>query len=52
MALVMPLFGRLFDRGDYAVAYALATSAPILGWAIRRAVLGARAEGRLSYDSP
>ena len=39
MALVMPFFGRLFDRGEYGVAYVLATAAPVLGWAIRLAVL-------------
>jgi ACS family hexuronate transporter-like MFS transporter len=35
MTLVMPHFGRLFDRGQYGAAYALATAAPILGWALR-----------------
>jgi ACS family hexuronate transporter-like MFS transporter len=39
LALVMPLIGKLFDRGDYAAAYALATLAPILGWAIRQALV-------------
>jgi ACS family hexuronate transporter-like MFS transporter len=35
MAIVMPVFGRLFDHGQYGVAYAIATLAPILGWALR-----------------
>jgi ACS family hexuronate transporter-like MFS transporter len=34
MALVMPLFGWLFERGAYGIAYAIATSAPVLGWAL------------------
>lgn len=31
-ALVMPIFGRLFDRGHYGAAYVLATGAPVAGW--------------------
>jgi ACS family hexuronate transporter-like MFS transporter len=36
MALVMPLFGRLFDRGAYGVAYAIAAAAPVVGWILWR----------------
>jgi ACS family hexuronate transporter-like MFS transporter len=36
MALVMPVFGRLFDRGSFGAAYLLATGAPIVGWALWR----------------
>ncbi len=32
MALLMPLFGRLFDRSAYGTAYAIAAGAPVLGW--------------------
>ncbi len=32
MAVAMPIFGRLFDRGEYGTAYALAASAPAVGW--------------------
>jgi ACS family hexuronate transporter-like MFS transporter len=32
MALVMPAFGHLFDRGSYRTAYAMAAGAPILGY--------------------
>jgi ACS family hexuronate transporter-like MFS transporter len=32
MALMMPIFGRLFDRGAYGAAYALAAGAPTFGW--------------------
>jgi ACS family hexuronate transporter-like MFS transporter len=36
MALGMPLFGRLFDRGAYGVAYAIAAAAPVVGWILWR----------------
>jgi ACS family hexuronate transporter-like MFS transporter len=32
VAVTMPIFGRLFDRGAYGLAYALATAAPVAGW--------------------
>jgi ACS family hexuronate transporter-like MFS transporter len=32
VALVMPMFGRLLDRGKYTAAYAIAAGAPLLGW--------------------
>jgi ACS family hexuronate transporter-like MFS transporter len=32
MAVAMPIFGRLFDRGEYRTAYALAAAAPAVGW--------------------
>ena len=38
MAIVMPFFGRLFDRSDYATAYVLAAAAPVVGWALHRAL--------------
>jgi ACS family hexuronate transporter-like MFS transporter len=31
MALVMPTFGRLFDRGEYRSAYAIAALSPLVG---------------------
>jgi hypothetical protein len=31
VALLMPIFGRLFDLHAYASAFALATAAPVLG---------------------
>jgi ACS family hexuronate transporter-like MFS transporter len=31
MALAMPIFGRLFDRGDYGTAYLLAAASPAVG---------------------
>jgi ACS family hexuronate transporter-like MFS transporter len=36
MALMMPMFGRLFDRGAYGSAYAIASAAPVLGWLLWR----------------
>jgi ACS family hexuronate transporter-like MFS transporter len=38
MALMMPIFGRLFDRGEYGVAYAITAGAPAFGWLIWRAL--------------
>jgi MFS transporter, ACS family, hexuronate transporter len=38
MAIAMPLFGRLFDRGAYGAAYAIATAAPVVGWVLWRAL--------------
>jgi ACS family hexuronate transporter-like MFS transporter len=34
LAVLMPVFGWLFDRGDYRAAFALATAAPLLGFAV------------------
>jgi ACS family hexuronate transporter-like MFS transporter len=42
MAIVMPVFGKLFDRSEYGAAYAIATLCPILAWAIRRVLLHRR----------
>ena len=36
MALVMPVFGWLFDRGAYPSAYAMAACAPVMGWLLWR----------------
>ncbi len=36
MALVMPVFGRLFDRADYGSAYAIAAVAPLVGTGLWR----------------
>jgi len=33
LAVVMPLFGRLFDQHQYATAFWIATAVPVLGWA-------------------
>jgi ACS family hexuronate transporter-like MFS transporter len=39
MALIMPTFGRLFDRGEYRTAYAIAALSPLAGavfwWGLR-----------------
>jgi MFS transporter, ACS family, hexuronate transporter len=32
MTLVMPVFGRLFERGAYGAAYAMAAAMPVVGW--------------------
>jgi ACS family hexuronate transporter-like MFS transporter len=32
MALAMPVFGRLFDRGAYGAAYAIAAVSPLVGY--------------------
>jgi hypothetical protein len=42
MALAMPVFGRLFDRGAYGVAYAMAAAAPVIGWGIWRGLAAMR----------
>jgi ACS family hexuronate transporter-like MFS transporter len=39
MALVMPVFGRLFDRGALGVAYAMAATMPVVGWVLWRALV-------------
>jgi MFS transporter, ACS family, aldohexuronate transporter len=38
MALAMPVFGRLFDRGGYGAAYAVAAVMPMFGWLVWRAL--------------
>jgi ACS family hexuronate transporter-like MFS transporter len=50
IALVMPIFGRLFDRGAYGAAYAIATGAPLVGWALWRFL--ARGRGRVDLQPP
>jgi ACS family hexuronate transporter-like MFS transporter len=32
LMMIMPLFGRLFDRGEFHTAFAIAASAPAIGW--------------------
>jgi ACS family hexuronate transporter-like MFS transporter len=32
LMMVMPVFGRLFDRGDYRAAFAMAAACPPIGW--------------------
>jgi MFS transporter, ACS family, hexuronate transporter len=34
VALSMPVFGRLFDRGEFGTAFAIAAAAPPIGWLI------------------
>jgi ACS family hexuronate transporter-like MFS transporter len=41
VALLMPWFGRLFDRHAYSLAFALAAAAPVLGFTVWSAI-GAR----------
>jgi MFS transporter, ACS family, hexuronate transporter len=38
VAVLMPLFGRLFDRHAYATAFAVAAAAPVLGFAAWSAI--------------
>jgi ACS family hexuronate transporter-like MFS transporter len=33
LAVVMPVFGRMFDQHHYATAFWIATAVPVLGWA-------------------
>jgi ACS family hexuronate transporter-like MFS transporter len=47
VALVMPLFGWLFDRGRYDMAYAIATAAPVAGWLLWRASAARQKLGRI-----
>jgi MFS transporter, ACS family, hexuronate transporter len=42
MAVLMPVFGRLFDRGMYGTAYGIAAAAPVVGWLLWRAAGGMR----------
>jgi ACS family hexuronate transporter-like MFS transporter len=42
MAVMMPVFGRLFDRGAYGTAYGLAATAPVVGWLLWRTAGGVR----------
>jgi MFS transporter, ACS family, hexuronate transporter len=44
VALVMPVFGRLFDQGRYDQAFLLATVFPIIGYAAWRLLHTARSE--------
>jgi ACS family hexuronate transporter-like MFS transporter len=37
VAVAMPIFGWLFDRGQYGTAYAIAAAAPATGWLCWRA---------------
>jgi ACS family hexuronate transporter-like MFS transporter len=32
MTIVMPVFGRLFDRRDFSAAFSIAAAAPCVGW--------------------
>jgi ACS family hexuronate transporter-like MFS transporter len=34
VALAMPIFGRMFDRHNYSLAFWIATAVPVLGWAL------------------
>ena len=42
MVGAMPLFGRLFDHGEYRTAFALAAGAPAIGWFAWRAATKSR----------
>jgi ACS family hexuronate transporter-like MFS transporter len=42
MVVAMPLFGRLFDRGEYGAAFAIAACAPAIGWLAWRAATRSR----------
>jgi ACS family hexuronate transporter-like MFS transporter len=50
MALVMPVFGRLFDRGQLGTAFAVAALAPAVGWVVWMAT-GFSAPGSLRPHS-
>jgi ACS family hexuronate transporter-like MFS transporter len=32
LMMVMPIFGRLFDRGEFGTAFAMAALCPTIGW--------------------
>jgi ACS family hexuronate transporter-like MFS transporter len=49
VALLMPWFGRLFDRHAYALAFGLAAGAPVLG-ALVWSVIDRRAVGRSRFS--
>ena len=51
MVVVMPIFGRLVHRGEYSTAYAMAASAPVLGWLLWR-VLPDSASSRAANPEP
>jgi ACS family hexuronate transporter-like MFS transporter len=44
LALAMPAFGRLFDRGAYGTAYEIAAAAPVLGWLLWRVAASGRVQ--------
>jgi predicted MFS family arabinose efflux permease len=44
LALLMPLFGRLFDAQRYGIAFALAALCPVIGYACFRLLAAQRDE--------
>jgi len=52
VAVLMPLFGRLFDRHAYGAAFALATAVPVLGFAIWVAIQRSRGDEAISERMP
>jgi ACS family hexuronate transporter-like MFS transporter len=52
VAVLMPLFGRLFDRHAYGAAFALATAVPVLGFTIWVAIQRSRGDEAISERMP
>jgi ACS family hexuronate transporter-like MFS transporter len=54
LMMVMPVFGRLFDRGHFRTAFAVAALSPAIGWLIWLVASRARREastpGRAAFD--
>jgi ACS family hexuronate transporter-like MFS transporter len=50
MTLVMPIFGRLFDRGAFQTAFCIAALAPPIGWLITLAATRARGTRNVSAE--
>jgi ACS family hexuronate transporter-like MFS transporter len=52
VALVLPVIGKLFDRSSYTATFALATLAPIVGWAIHLALVRERPREQVAPEHP
>jgi hypothetical protein len=51
LALLMPLFGKLFDAHNYLFAFALAACCPVLGYGCFRVLGSGRSGGALPAAS-
>lgn len=49
-ALTSPWFGRLFDHGEYRLAFRIAAVFPVAGWALWRLLSGSNGTGILYKD--
>jgi ACS family hexuronate transporter-like MFS transporter len=52
VAVLVPLFGRLFDRQAYGTAFALAAAVPVLGFAVWVAIHRTRGDVAISDRVP